>query len=144
MHLADAFIQSIQAIHLFLSVCVFPGNWTHKLLHCQGNALPLSYWATGTHWLYTGCTVCFWFTKKNWHIKVICLVVRLQWLCCLFHIQLKCIGLNWFHAVNSVTVLQSYSFSIFVYNRNNIQAPFPSPTISAWWTNIIISIQTNL
>ncbi len=23
-----------QAIHLFWSVCVFPGNWTHKLLRC--------------------------------------------------------------------------------------------------------------
>ncbi len=38
LHLADAFIQSdfvdnIQAIH-FLSVCVFPGNWTHNLLRC--------------------------------------------------------------------------------------------------------------
>ncbi len=42
MHLADAFIQSdlqyIKAIHL-LSVCVFPGNWTHdfctaKILKC--------------------------------------------------------------------------------------------------------------
>ncbi len=35
MHLADAFIQSdlqcIQDIHFFLSVCVFPGNWTHNL-----------------------------------------------------------------------------------------------------------------
>ncbi len=34
MHLADALIQSdlqyIQVIH-FLSVCVFPGNWTHDL-----------------------------------------------------------------------------------------------------------------
>ncbi len=40
MHLADAFIQSdlqyIQAIHI-LSVCVFPGNWTHNLC----TALPL-------------------------------------------------------------------------------------------------------
>ncbi len=37
MHLADAFIQSnlqcIQVI-IFLSVCVFPGNWTHNLLRC--------------------------------------------------------------------------------------------------------------
>ncbi len=38
LHLADAFIQSdlrlyIQAIH-FLSVCLFPGNWTHNLLRC--------------------------------------------------------------------------------------------------------------
>ncbi len=37
MHLADAFIQCnlqcIQAI-IFLSVCVFLGNWTHNLLHC--------------------------------------------------------------------------------------------------------------
>ncbi len=34
MHLADAFIQSdlqyIQVIHV-LSVCVFPGNWTHNV-----------------------------------------------------------------------------------------------------------------
>ncbi len=40
MHLADAFIQSnlqyIQVIH-FLSVCVFPGNWTHNL--CAANVL---------------------------------------------------------------------------------------------------------
>ncbi len=39
-HLADAFIQSnlqcIQVIHL-LSVCVFPGNWTHDL--CAANAM---------------------------------------------------------------------------------------------------------
>ncbi len=39
-HLADAFIQSdlqcIEAIH-FLSVCVFPGNWTHNL--CAANAM---------------------------------------------------------------------------------------------------------
>ncbi len=38
MHLADAFIQSdlqcIQAIHFFLSVCVFPGILTHNLLRC--------------------------------------------------------------------------------------------------------------
>ncbi len=39
LHLADAFIQSdyfvdnIQAVHV-LSVCVFPGNWTHNLLRC--------------------------------------------------------------------------------------------------------------
>ncbi len=38
-HLADTFIQSdlqcIQAIIIiFLSVCVFPGNWTHNLLRC--------------------------------------------------------------------------------------------------------------
>ncbi len=36
MHLADAFIQSdlqyIQVIHVFLSVYVFPGHWTHKYL----------------------------------------------------------------------------------------------------------------
>ncbi len=48
MHLADAFIQSdlqwIQAIH-FLSVCVFPGNWTHNL--CAANVM-LYHWATGT------------------------------------------------------------------------------------------------
>ncbi len=54
MHLADAFIQSdlqcIQAIH-FLSVCVFPGNWTHNL--CAANAM-LYHWATGTlHTEYT-------------------------------------------------------------------------------------------
>ncbi len=40
MHLSDAFIQSdlqcIQAIHIF-SVCVFPGNRTHKL--CAANAM---------------------------------------------------------------------------------------------------------
>ncbi len=46
MNLADAFIQSdlqsIQAIHL-LSVCVFPVNWTHNLLHCKCSALPLSH-----------------------------------------------------------------------------------------------------
>ncbi len=48
MHLADAFIQSdlqcIQVIHL-LSVCVFPGNWTHNL--CAANTM-LYHWATGT------------------------------------------------------------------------------------------------
>ncbi len=40
MHLADAFIQSdlqcIKVIH-FLSVYVFPGNWTHNL--CAANAM---------------------------------------------------------------------------------------------------------
>ncbi len=39
MHLADAFIQSdlkcIQVIHV-LSVCVFPGNWTHDLCDYLG------------------------------------------------------------------------------------------------------------
>ncbi len=48
MHLADAFIQRdlqcIQAIHL-LSVCVFPGDWTHDL--CAANAM-LYHWATWT------------------------------------------------------------------------------------------------
>ncbi len=48
MHLADTFIQSdlqyIQVIH-FLSVCVFPGNWTHNL--CAANTM-LYHWATGT------------------------------------------------------------------------------------------------
>ncbi len=37
MHLADAFIQSdLQCIQTIdaLSVCVFPGNWTHNLLRC--------------------------------------------------------------------------------------------------------------
>ncbi len=40
MHLADAFIQSDLQEHsgytcfFFLSVCVFPGNWTHNLLRC--------------------------------------------------------------------------------------------------------------
>ncbi len=42
MLLADAFIQSdlqfIQAIQ-FLSVCVFPWNWTHNLLRGKRNAL---------------------------------------------------------------------------------------------------------
>ncbi len=53
MHLADAFIQSdLQYIihgytffFFFLSVCVFPGNWTHNL--CADNAM-LYHWATGT------------------------------------------------------------------------------------------------
>ncbi len=40
MNLADDVIQSglqlIQAIkyNFFLSVCAFPGNWTHNLLRC--------------------------------------------------------------------------------------------------------------
>ncbi len=36
MHLADAFIQSnLFRLYIFvLSVCVFPENWTHNLLHC--------------------------------------------------------------------------------------------------------------
>ncbi len=46
MHLADAFIQTIQVIHFFLSVCVFPGNWTHNL--CPAKAM-LYHWATGTY-----------------------------------------------------------------------------------------------
>ncbi len=48
MHLADAFIQRvlqcIRFIHV-LSVCVFPGNWTHNL--CAANTM-LYHWATGT------------------------------------------------------------------------------------------------
>ncbi len=44
MHLAKTFIQSnIQAIRFFVSVCVFPGNWTHNLFHYSCNALPLSH-----------------------------------------------------------------------------------------------------
>ncbi len=39
MHLADALKATyIQAIH-FWTVCVFHGNWTHKLLRCWRNAL---------------------------------------------------------------------------------------------------------
>ncbi len=32
----------IQAIHIF-PVCVFSGNWTHNLLRCKRNTLPLSH-----------------------------------------------------------------------------------------------------
>ncbi len=50
MHLADAFIQSDLQLHsgytFFLSVCVFPGNWTHNLLRYWRNALPLSHTRT--------------------------------------------------------------------------------------------------
>ncbi len=53
MHFADAFIQSnlqnIQA-DIFLSPCVFPGNWTHNL--CAANTM-LYHWATGTLWFNT-------------------------------------------------------------------------------------------
>ncbi len=45
MHLANAFIQSIQAVLFFFFVSVFPGNWTHNL--CTANAM-LYHWATGT------------------------------------------------------------------------------------------------
>ncbi len=47
MHLEDAFIQSdlLFRLYIFLSVCVFPGNWTHSL--CAANAL-FYHWATGT------------------------------------------------------------------------------------------------
>ncbi len=38
LHYIYAFSQSdlqyIQVIHFFVSMCVFPGNWTHNLLHC--------------------------------------------------------------------------------------------------------------
>ncbi len=36
MHLADAFIQSdlVQSGYNFFYQYVFPGNWTHDLLHC--------------------------------------------------------------------------------------------------------------
>ncbi len=37
--------KCIQAIHL-LSVCVFPGNWTHEL--CAVNTM-LCHWATQEH-----------------------------------------------------------------------------------------------
>ncbi len=51
LHLSDAFIQSnlqcIQAIH-FLSVCVFPRNWTHNILRCWRNVLPLSHRNSGS------------------------------------------------------------------------------------------------
>ncbi len=30
-------------IHVFLSACVFSWNWTHNLVRCQCNALPLSH-----------------------------------------------------------------------------------------------------
>ncbi len=30
-------------LYIVLSVCVFPGNWTHNLLRCWRNALPLSH-----------------------------------------------------------------------------------------------------
>ncbi len=63
MHLADAFIQSdsqyIQVIHL-LSVCVFPGNWTHDL--CAANAM-LYHWATETYdMIYT--------FKSSWQVHI--------------------------------------------------------------------------
>ncbi len=49
LHLPDTFNQSdlqyIQVLH-FLSVCVFPGNWTHNL--CTANAM-LYHWATATY-----------------------------------------------------------------------------------------------
>ncbi len=77
MHLADAFIQSdlqcIQVIHV-LSVCVFPGNWTHNL--CAANAM-LYHWATGTLIintmnLFTHCI--FWLICKP-----PCLIYRFKW-----------------------------------------------------------------
>ncbi len=52
MHLADAFIQSDLQLHsgyTFSLVYVFPGNWTHSLLRCWRNALPLSH--TGTRYV---------------------------------------------------------------------------------------------
>ncbi len=51
LHLADAFIQSDLQLHSgykFSLACVFPGNWTHNLLRCWRNALPLS---------HTGCDI---------------------------------------------------------------------------------------
>ncbi len=33
LHLADTFIQS-DSLYIFLSVYVFPENWTHNLLRC--------------------------------------------------------------------------------------------------------------
>ncbi len=42
-----AFSRRFQATHFFLSVCVFPGNWTHNL--CAANAM-LYHWATGICW----------------------------------------------------------------------------------------------
>ncbi len=57
LHLEDAFIQSdlqcIQAIH-FLSVHVFPGNWTHNL--CAANAM-LYHWATGFYNILICCSI---------------------------------------------------------------------------------------
>ncbi len=68
LHLADAFIQSdlqcIQAIH-FLSVCVFPGNWTHNL--CAANAM-LYHWATGT--LHTEYTLLSVLCARTLYIQI--------------------------------------------------------------------------
>ncbi len=69
----------IQVIHL-LSVCVFPGNWTHDI--CAANAM-LHHWATGTlntqlkkySWMLNlfrvltwGVLVlmCFLWTERTW------------------------------------------------------------------------------
>ncbi len=47
MNLADTFIQSdlqcIQAIHFFYQYVCSLGFWTHNLLRCLHNALPLSH-----------------------------------------------------------------------------------------------------
>ncbi len=66
MHLADAFIQSDSTfrLYIFLSVCVFPGNWTHNL--CAANT-KLYHWATGI--------ITYVFAlKKQMHCIVFCQV----------------------------------------------------------------------
>ncbi len=68
MHLADAFIQSdLQVIHFFLSVPVFPGNWTHNL--CAANAM-LYHWATGTHTHTDGRTHARTHTHTHTHTNL--------------------------------------------------------------------------
>ncbi len=60
MHLADAFIQSIQVILFFFwSVYVFSGNRTHKLLGCWRNAL-----TTATQEHFINCFIFFSFTEQ--------------------------------------------------------------------------------
>ncbi len=47
MHLEVAY--SAFGLYMFLSVCVFPGNWTHNL--CAANAM-LYHWATVLYLLF--------------------------------------------------------------------------------------------
>ncbi len=89
MHLADAFIQSdlqwFQIIHL-LSVCVFPGNWTHNL--CAANAM-LYHWATGTLTDGKGSSWNQWRTfnfRTNTYCTVISLIVAAKFMMLIYNL----------------------------------------------------------
>ncbi len=88
-------------LYSFSSVCVFPGNWTHNLLHCYRNALPLSHRNTDLDEIvnlvklifcqYISCTIfwinvifyfifkwCIYLAQNNWTELKCKIVLRLD------------------------------------------------------------------